>query len=210
MATDSLKVLTDKSEIFLKKFENGIGKFSANALNKHVALYSHLLQEANSIANEFSQYLDNWPSFQNTEEEPSKKELVTSKIGQWFSLYGKIASHELYFSSLGRNGNCEGKIKELLEINFDSVVRFKLDFKIKALYSTGWVWLVLDHYTGKLFNLSSNREDAFPFSGMSPLLAIDLVEHAYESDFGSDKEGYIEEFFNALDWKEIEKNLPIM
>lgn len=205
----SLKILPDKSELFLKKFENGIGKISSKSLANHVNLYKNLLEEANNLAKEYNEYVGRWISSQPLEESP-KNELAFADIGQWYSLYGRIKSHELYFSGLNKNGSCEGKIKDLLESNFKSIENFKLDLKLKALHTSGWVWTVLDHSTGELFNIPSNREDAFPFAGMNALIALDLAEHAYEPDFNQDKEGYIEEFLNALDWQEIEKNLPLM
>ncbi|QSR88069.1 superoxide dismutase [Methylacidiphilum caldifontis] len=205
----SLKLIVDQSDTFLKKFESGIGKLSSKTLANHVSLYKNLLEEANTLAKEYTQYMGRWLSSAPAEE-LSKNENIISNIGEWFSLYGRIASHELYFNCLRKNGSCEGKIKELIEANFGSIQNFKLDIKLKALHASGWVWTVLDHYSGKIFNIPANREDAFPFSGMSTLIAIDLAEHAYEPDFGQDKEGYIEEFFNVIDWEEIEKNLPIM
>ena len=68
----------------------------------------------------------------------------------------------------------------------------------------GWVVLYLDPQSGRLFNVWINEHEVEHLAGCNPLLVMDVFEHAYITDYGLNRKGYIEAFFKNLDWGVVE------
>ena len=64
----------------------------------------------------------------------------------------------------------------------------------------GWAWTAYDWDEGRLFNYIGDAQNTFPIWNATPLVALDVYEHAYFLDFQTDRASYIEAFFNNLDW----------
>ena len=64
----------------------------------------------------------------------------------------------------------------------------------------GWAWTAYDWDEGRLFNYLGDAQNTFPIWNATPLVALDVYEHAYFLDFQTDRASYIEAFFNNLDW----------
>jgi Fe-Mn family superoxide dismutase len=64
----------------------------------------------------------------------------------------------------------------------------------------GWAWTAYDWDEGRLFNYIGDAQNTFPVWNATPLVALDVYEHAYFIDFGTDRAGYIDAFFNNLDY----------
>ena len=64
----------------------------------------------------------------------------------------------------------------------------------------GWAWTAYDWDEGRLFNYIGDAQNTFPVWNATPLVALDVYEHAYFLDFQTDRASYIEAFFNNLDW----------
>ncbi|MFA6353407.1 MAG: Fe-Mn family superoxide dismutase [Candidatus Paceibacterota bacterium] len=116
-----------------------------------------------------------------------------------------IILHEAYFDILGGNGEIEGEIIEIIKKDFGSFEAWLEDFKALGLCSRGWTVLGYDFNDGKLRNFLLDTHNLYGVLGTSPILVMDMYEHAYFIDFGSDKKSYIEAFFENLDWKIINK-----
>jgi Fe-Mn family superoxide dismutase len=67
----------------------------------------------------------------------------------------------------------------------------------------GWVILYLDCQTGKLFNTWINEHDLGHLSGGEPLLVMDVFEHAYITQYGLERDKYIQAFFENVDWSVV-------
>ena len=67
----------------------------------------------------------------------------------------------------------------------------------------GWVVLYRDPGSGRLFNTWITEHEGGHLAACTPLLVMDVFEHAYLTDYGLDRGKYIEAFFNALDWDEV-------
>ena len=115
-----------------------------------------------------------------------------------------IILHEAYFDILGGNGEKEGKIIETIEKDFNSFNEWMEDFKALGLCSRGWTILGYDFNDGKLKNFILDTHNLYGVLGVSPILVMDMYEHAYFIDFGSDKKSYIEAFLKNLEWKVID------
>ena len=68
--------------------------------------------------------------------------------------------------------------------------------------------LGLDHTTGSLFNYIGDAQNTYPVWGVTPLLALDVYEHAYYADFYTNRGGYIDEFLSFVDWNAVNAALP--
>lgn len=71
----------------------------------------------------------------------------------------------------------------------------------------GWVILAYDKKEGKLFNIWVNEHDAGLLAGATPLLVMDVFEHAFMLDYGVKRAGYIDAFMNAIDWHSVEERV---
>ena len=127
-------------------------------------------------------------------------ELRSLKVDLTFAI-GGIKNHEIYFEHLGgRGGEPAGLFGDLVKRDFGSVADWKADLKATGLAGRGWAWTAYDWDESRLFNWIGDAQNSFPVWNATPLVALDVYEHAYFVDFGTDRGGYIEAFFNNLDY----------
>ena len=118
-----------------------------------------------------------------------------------------IILHEAYFDILGGEGKAEGDVIKMIKKDFSSFEKWQNNFKALGLCSRGWVILGYDFNDGKLKNFLLDAHNLYGVAGTAPILVMDMYEHAYFIDFGSDKKAYIETFFQNLNWKAINQKL---
>jgi Fe-Mn family superoxide dismutase len=111
--------------------------------------------------------------------------------------------HELYFASLGGDGQPAGTLRDALARDFGSVDRWRDEFVAMAsglAGGSGWVLLAWIPRDGRLMNqLATDHTQAA--AGGVPVLALDMYEHAFHIDFGANAKAYIEAFLRNADWK---------
>ena len=129
---------------------------------------------------------------------------------------GGYYNHTLYFRSIGPKAGGEPKdtLASKITKDFGSFSNFKTAFKDTATkqFGSGWVWLVVDK-TGVLQLSTTQNQDnplmtyapVIGFHG-TPLLGIDLWEHAYFLDYQYKKKNYIDAFFNVVNWEKVNEN----
>jgi len=121
---------------------------------------------------------------------------------------GGVKNHEIYFGHLGGKGGAPtGKVAELIGRDFPSVDGWLQDFKASGLAARGWVWLAYDHDWNTLTTVVGDAQNTFPLWNATPVLALDVYEHAYWLDYGRARAKYIEAFFQNLDWGAVNSNL---
>jgi superoxide dismutase, Fe-Mn family len=114
---------------------------------------------------------------------------------------GGIKNHEIYFDHLGGDGgDPPGAVRELLTRDFGSVEAWRADLKATGMAARGWAWTAYDWDEGRLFNYLGDAQNTFPVWNATPLVALDVYEHAYFMDYQTDRASYIEAFFVNLDW----------
>jgi Fe-Mn family superoxide dismutase len=64
----------------------------------------------------------------------------------------------------------------------------------------GWAWTAYDWDEERLFNYIGDTQNTYPIWNATPLVALDVYEHAYFLDYQTDRSSYIDAFFNNLDW----------
>jgi len=116
-----------------------------------------------------------------------------------------VLLHESYFDVLGGEGKPEGEILKALEKDFGSFENWLSEFKAMGMAARGWVVLAHDFNDGKLHNYLCDLHNQGGIWGAVPLLVMDVYEHSYFMDYGSDKKSYIEDFFANLNWQAVEK-----
>ncbi len=119
--------------------------------------------------------------------------------------------HEVYFGHLGgKGGKPSGELMKKIEKDFGSYEKWKKEFMACTGTARGWVLLCYDRKDCRLHNYTVDFHDEGAVWSASPIMAMDLWEHAYYIDYGPDKKKYIEAFFNNLDWEAVSKNYKCM
>ena len=127
-------------------------------------------------------------------------EVRSLKLDLTFAI-GGIKNHELYFAHLGgAGGDPDGAFRALVERDFGSVDGWRTDLKATAMAARGWAWTAYDRDEGRLFNYIGDAQNTFPVWNATPLVALDVYEHAYFLDYQTDRASYVDAFFENLDW----------
>jgi Fe-Mn family superoxide dismutase len=127
-------------------------------------------------------------------------DLRALKVDLTFAI-GGVKNHEVYFEHLGGpGGDPTGAFRALVERDFGSVDAWRADLKATGLAARGWAWTAYDWDEGRLLNLLGDAQNTFPVWNATPLVALDVYEHAYFIDYQTDRAAYIDAFFENLDW----------
>ena len=130
-------------------------------------------------------------------------ELRALKVDLTFAI-GGIKNHEIYFEHLGGDGgDPDGAIGDLIERDFGSAGNWKADLTATGMAGRGWAWTAYDWDEGRLFNYLGDTQNTYPIWNATPLIALDVYEHAYFLDYQTDRASYIEAFFANLDWSTV-------
>lgn len=113
--------------------------------------------------------------------------------------------HEWYFENLGGDGQTTPRMRDVLTQAFGSYDNFINMFAACGMAARGWVVLAWDTHDKALRIYSCDAHNQGGIWGAIPLLILDVYEHAYFIDFGSDRKAYIQEFLSRVNWQEVEK-----
>lgn len=125
---------------------------------------------------------------------------------------GGLFNHNLYFSTMAPNagGAPTGELAEKINEAFGSFDNFKTEIAKAGVtrFGSGWAWLCVKD--GKLSVCSTPNQDVPVMNGVgcggTPILGIDVWEHAYYLNYQNRRPDYIEAFFNVIDWNAVAKN----
>ena len=130
-------------------------------------------------------------------------EIRALKVELTFAI-GGVKNHEIYFEHLGgEGGDPDGPVAELIERDFGDVADWRADLTATGMGGRGWAWTAYDWDEGRLFNYIGDAQNTFPIWNATPIVALDVYEHAYFLDYRTDRASYIEAFFNNLDWDTV-------
>lgn len=140
------------------------------------------------------------------------KELGTPEYSELKRRFGwewnGMRMHELYFGNMTKEAGAlgNGSLKEKIEKSYGAFENWKKDFLgLGAMRGIGWVVLAHDTEKDELFNVWINEHDLGHLVGTTPLLVMDVFEHAYMLDYGIKKAAYLETFSRSIDWTAAEK-----
>lgn len=119
---------------------------------------------------------------------------------------GGVVNHELYFDNLDKSNNTmiPEPLKSALISKFGSIDNFKNTFIDlgNSLQGSGYTFLVVDGNKNlKILNLK-NQESPFFFK-MTPIIALDVWEHAYYIDYGNNRKNYVDNFWKLIDFSKV-------
>ncbi len=120
---------------------------------------------------------------------------------------GGFYNHTLFWSILSPdNSEPAGEFKEALISKYNSLVDFRAKFEQAAAtrFGSGWAWLVVDE-NGELEIMSTANQDCPLSVGKTPILTLDVWEHAYYLNYQNRRPEYISAFWNIVNWAEVEK-----
>ena len=141
----------------------------------------------------------------------SLEELIRSSEGGVFNNAAQVWNHTFYWSSMSPNGGGAptGKIADLIDSSFGSYEEFKTQFTAAGAtqFGSGWAWLVLKE--GKLeIQKTPNAETPLIEKGVTPILTMDVWEHAYYLDYQNARPAYMNVFLDKLvNWEFANANL---
>jgi Fe-Mn family superoxide dismutase len=186
----------------------GIGRISDEAFAMHLKLYEGYVKNTNSLLAKMKQWHETLTPEQKTEYMPEFSEMQR-RFGWEFN---GMRNHEIFFDALTtevEGGNeIEGQIKLKIEEDFGSVEAWKKQFvSIAKMRGIGWAILVQDNKTGKLLNSWVNEHDAGMLTDVTVILNIDMFEHAFIKDFGTDRAPYIDSIFEHINWEVVSERL---
>jgi len=169
---------------------DGISRASVEA---HYKLYQGYVNKRNEI-------LGKLEAVDLTAANQVYSELRALKVDLSFAI-GGIKNHELYFEHLGGSGGDPGgSIGGLVRRDFGSVEAWRADLKATGMAGRGWAWTAYDWDERRLFNYVGDAQNSFPIWNATPLVALDVYEHAYFLDYQTDRAAYIDAFLANLDW----------
>jgi len=134
----------------------------------------------------------------------SYSELRALKDGETFAVNG-VYLHEWYFENLGGDGQPTGTVAEALTTKYGSLDDFLKYFAACGMAARGWVVLAWDTHDKDLKIYISDAHNQGGVWGAIPLLVMDVYEHAYFMDFGSDRKAYIQDFLDHITWSKVEE-----
>lgn len=121
---------------------------------------------------------------------------------------GGVYNHRFYFNMLTNPSSefPEGKLRKAIYDAFENYPRFKELFKQAALsvFGSGYAWLVSDN--GKLHIITTPNQNTPIESGLTPILTIDVWEHAYYLKHQNRRAEYIDNWFEIINWEKAEQN----
>jgi len=186
-----------------KDYSNLIGMegFSETLLKNHFTLYQGYVTNTNRLLDSLSTLLK--------EAKVGTPEYSELKRRMGFEFNG-MRLHEYYFDNLGGKGALDksGKLNRRLTADFGSYEDWERDFKgTGTMRGVGWTILYQDNVSGMLLNLWINEHETGHPAGCSPILVMDVFEHAFITDYGLKRADYIEAFFKNINWAVAESRL---
>jgi Fe-Mn family superoxide dismutase len=169
---------------------------SRAAVEAHYKLYEGYVAKRNEILGKLA-------SVDLASANQVYSELRELKVELSFAV-GGIKNHEIYFEHLGGDGgDPDGLIGQLIARDFGSAATWRADLKASGMAGRGWAWTAYDWDEGRLFNYVGDTQNTFPIWNATPLVALDVYEHAYFLDYQTDRASYIDAFFDNLDWTTV-------
>jgi Fe-Mn family superoxide dismutase len=119
-----------------------------------------------------------------------------------------IFLHEAYFGNLGgKGGEATGKVGDMIKAKWGSFDKWAAEFKASGMSARGWVVMAVNRDTGGLHLYSMDMHDIGGVWNSTPVLVLDVYEHAYMIDYGVKRAAYLDAFMQNIDWDVVNKRL---
>ncbi|ABO23700.1 superoxide dismutase [Fe] [Shewanella loihica] len=142
--------------------------------------------------------------------EKSLEEIVKTSTGGIFNNAAQIWNHTFYWNCLAPNagGAATGDIAAAIDAAFGSFDAFKAQFTDAAVnnFGSAWTWLVKKADGSLAIVNTSNAATPLTDEGVTPLLTVDVWEHAYYIDYRNVRPDYMAAFWNLVNWEFVNSN----
>jgi Fe-Mn family superoxide dismutase len=186
---------------------NGLNGISDRTLEMHFKLYEGYVKETNNLGEQIARFLADGKVDQ--EEMPAYSEL-TRRLG--FEYNGMVL-HEYYFGNLKRGGSGnpdrDSAFYQAAEASFGRYEIWRADFtSVGKMRGVGWAICYQDPVRKRLSNHWVTLHEVGNIAGFTPILVMDVWEHAFLLDYKpSERPKYIEAFFSNIDWDAVEMRI---
>ncbi len=118
---------------------------------------------------------------------------------------GGVFNHNFFWQILKKDVEMKGEIAEEINKKFGSFENFKKTFTEAAVtvFGSGWAWLVYNKEKKELEVFHSKNQESPISFGLTPVLGIDVWEHAYYLKYQNKRPDYIEAFFHVINWEKV-------
>jgi superoxide dismutase, Fe-Mn family len=189
--------------------------YAANALEPHIdarTMEIHHGKHHNAYVTNLNTALEKYPDLQNK----SIEELLANNLAAVpddiktavRNNGGGHYNHMLFWEilKLNNNGQPTGRVAEEINKKFGSFENFKAEFKKAAVgrFGSGWAWLVVEN-DGSVSITSTPNQDTPIMEGKTPILGLDVWEHAYYLNYQNRRPDYVDAFWNVVNWDAVEQ-----
>ncbi|MDN7123429.1 superoxide dismutase [Pseudidiomarina terrestris] len=143
-------------------------------------------------------------------ENKSLEDIIKSSSGGVFNNAAQVWNHTFYWHCLSPNGGGEpsGELADAINSAFGSFDKFKEEFKAQAAgnFGSGWTWLVKKADGSVAIVNTDDADTPITNSAVTPLMTVDVWEHAYYIDYRNARPNYLDAFWNIVNWDFVAKN----
>jgi len=182
--------------------------YAQDALEPHISketLEFHYGKHHNTYVVKLNGLIEGTP-----DADKSLEEIVKSSSGGVFNNSAQVWNHTFYWNCLSPNGGGEpsGAVADAINAAFGSFDEFKAKFTDSAVnnFGSGWTWLVKKGDGVEIVN-TSNAATPLTDDSVTPLLTVDVWEHAYYIDYRNARPSYMEAFWNLVNWDFVNSNM---
>ena len=137
--------------------------------------------------------------------------IIKTSSGGIFNNAAQVWNHTFFWNCLAPNagGQPTGALADAINASFGSFDKFKEEFTKTAIgtFGSGWAWLVKKSDGSVAIVNTSNAATPLTDDGVTPLLTVDLWEHAYYIDYRNARAKFVEAFWNLVNWEFVNKNM---
>lgn len=218
--TTLLLTITTCTVMFADTQKNGEFKlmplpYAYDALEPYIdkeTMIIHHTKHHKAYVDNLNKLLSNYPdlSSKTLEELLTNLDTLPKDIKQGvINNAGGVYNHNFFWTIMAPNqkGIPMGDLAKSIERDFGSFEEFKSKFKESAMsrFGSGWAWLVSDK-NGKLSIISTANQDTPISIGLTPIIGIDVWEHAYYLKYQNKRSDYIDNWWNIVNWEQANKN----
>ena len=167
----------------------------------------HFETHYKGYVNKLNEIWEKLPNADRSKANQNYSEFRELKNEETFNYDGSLL-HEYYFQALHKaESSVPESVKKELEVSFGSYEKWVEDFKATGGAFRGWSLLVFDLNTGKLRNIGTDAHNNNGIWNAVLILALDVYEHAYYTDYGPKRAPYLDAFMKNVSWKHVEERL---
>lgn len=181
--------------------------YEKNALEPHIsaeAVEYHYAKHHQAYVTRLNELIES-----TDDASKSLEEIIQSSSGDLFNQAAQVWNHTFYWHCLSPHGGGEpkGGLAVAIEAKFGSFAEFKAAFNTSAAanFGAGWTWLIKTANGGVDIVNTSNADTPIAYD-QTPLLTVDVWEHAYYIDYRNSRPKYLENIWRVLNWEFVAQN----